>query len=109
MIKFTAPIRGWGEDELAAMLGVPVGRDSHEHLSEIQEELELLMHHLAFKGEYLVEAKGAACWIRRWLRELAAQEKEIGYKSSFFLGIAAVQDDWTLLSLIIQNLGILWT
>ena len=104
MLNFKAEIKGWGEDELAQMLGVDVGDDSHEHLDEIREAL------LDLNGREEPPGKVQACaWIRSWLKKLAEVDKEIGYKSPFFLGIASTENDWTLIELVAYSLGILWT
>ena len=95
-------IRGWGEGELADMLGVALD-DDHADFGEIHRALDKLV----VGSEPVDEARGACEWIRKWLKKLAEEDR--GFMEPFYLGMASVEDDWTLLRLVARNLGILWT
>ncbi len=106
MFNLNAEIKGWGESELAEMLGIDVSDDSHGYFDEIRWQLKELQMPFMYGGPDK-ETLAAVQWIRDWLRKLT--EEDLGYQAPFFLGIAAVEDEYTLIQIVSKNLGILWT
>lgn len=60
-------------------------------------------------GSEYIWPKGEAILFRKFLKKLAAEEKNIGYNAPFFLGIMKIKDDETMMKRFLSNLEDLWT
>lgn len=108
-MNLDAPIKGWGQHELADMLGAEIGDDlSEESMLPVFRALGALWNEFhPCVDEISPEAEEAVAWIRRWLEKLA--EVCPGYLAPLFLGIATIEDDQTLVHVVEVNLYLLWT
>lgn len=87
-------MEGWDYLELSSLFG-------------LDESEGAIREFLASKAQAGDVDPEIAKTLREWLK-LLAENAEVGYYTPFFRGILAVEDDWTLVQVVIHCLELLW-